>query len=340
MRELKQAIQDLKDNLGDFLARDRTDGVFFVQVGGPGSVAALSDLDVPELHVDVLPGEVTGEQAAALASLGYGPDGEKWSQPGGWRLVFPDHGTGWRANQQALVELLNADHEAAQEYRTVFQSRGRTAADAALAEAALKHHARCTGFNPAEVIAQTLAPVSAPWMFAAGLALDLHLGHVTRPHDDVDIVFPRERQMELKELLQANGWRTDAAINGTYQEWTAPLEPPRFQVHARHPDLTGVILADFMFTDLSGDRWHYRRDPSITLPLNEARQHTESGLPYLAPPAALLFKSATSGGPPRPKDEQDFQRTLPTLTRPEKDWLARTLARTNGNHPWLAALRD
>lgn len=338
MHELEQATEDLKTALGDFLERERADGVFFVQAGGPGSVPALRDLDVPELHLDLLPGELTDQQKEALISLGYVPDGEHWRHADGWRLVFPDHGTGWRANQNALHALLNADNHAAHAYRSVYQTQGRAAADEALIETALKHHARSIGFKPAGFIAQTLAPLNAPWMFVAGVALDLHLGRVTRPHDDVDIVFPRERQTELMAVLHANGWRTDAAINGTYQEWTAPLHPPHHQVHARHPDLPDVIMADFMLTDLSHDQWHYRRDPSLTLPLSEARRHADNGLPYLAPHAALLFKSATGGGQPRRKDEQDFQRVWPTITPPEKEWLARRISKGNENHPWLESL--
>ncbi|WP_135228319.1 nucleotidyltransferase domain-containing protein [Deinococcus fonticola] len=338
MHALQEATEALKKTLGDFLDRGREDGVFFVQAGGPGSVPALSDLDVPELHVDVLPGELSEQQRSGLLQVGYVPDSGHWVHPGGWRLVFPDHGTGWRAEQQALASLLSADNGAAAGYRHVFEAQGRRAADHAFADAALRHHARTVGFSPAEFIAQTLAPLDAPWMFAAGVALDLHLGRVARPHDDVDIVFPRERQPDLLALLRAGGWRTDAPLDGTYQPWTAPLEPPHHQVHARHPDLPDVILADFMFTDLSGERWHYRRDPGITLPLSEARRHAENGLPYLAPQAALLFKSATSGGQPRPKDEQDFRRSLPTLSTPEKEWLAQQVARTTAQHPWLAAL--
>ena len=143
----------------------------------------------------------------------------------------------------------------------------------------------------------------------------------------------------IKQVLEANGWRTDASIDGTYQTWTAPLGPPHFQVHARHPDLPDVIMADFMFTDLTDDVWHYRRDPSITLPLSEARRITENGLPYLTRQATLLFKSG-SRGQPRPKDEQDFRRILPNLTQTEKEWLAQNISKATEEHPWLVRLTD
>lgn len=96
-------------------------------------------------------------------------------------------------------------------------------------------------------------------------------------------------------------------------------------------------MLDLMLDDLSDGRWRYRRDPAVTLPLERARWVSTLGVPYLAPQAALLFKSATRGRDPRPKDEADFRRTLPTLGGEERGWLTSRLA---AGHPWRAALED
>lgn len=340
MPDLRKAIQDLKTSLGDHAAGNRPDGVFYVQVGGPGSVPALADLDVPEIHLDLMPGELTPEQRDTLTELGYVAEGKDWLHPGGWRLVLPDHDTGWRAQQHTLAEYLLAHANAAQHYRELFQTQGRNAADEALRPAALEHHANTVGFSPARFAANLLQRLDVPWMFAAGVALDLHLGRVTRPHDDLDIIMPRDEAAQHALQAVLNDWDAKAAVNGAYAAWEAPLSPPHFQVHARHPDLPNVIMLDFMLSDLSGGLWHYRRDPSITLPLGEARRATPDGLPYLAPQAALLFKASTSSGQIRPKDEQDFRRSLPTLGAKEREWLADALAKMNATHPWLASIRE
>lgn len=332
-------MAELRAALGDFLDGGRPDGIFFMQVGGPGSVPALADLDRPELHLDLLPGPPTDEQRAALLKLGYQPEGEHWRHRAGWRLVLPDHTAGWRAEQKALSRLLRNDADAARAYREVFEARGRADADEALAGSAREYHARTVGFGPAHFVAQTLAPLAGPWMFAAGTALDLHLGKVTRPHDDLDIAFPREGQMALREVLHAAGWRLDLASGNGYAPWTAPLQPPQHQVHARHPDLPDVLMADFLLTDLSGDQWHYRRDPRITLPLAQARRISPEGLPYLAPQAALLFKSATSGGQPRAKDQRDFLCVVASLDTDARQWLAEAIGQSNPAHPWLVPLQ-
>ena len=304
-------------------------------MGGPGSVAALADLDVPEIHLDLMPGQLTEGQRQMLEKLGYLPEGESWKHPGGFRVVVPDHDNGWRTHQLALHDLLSKDAQAAAQYRTIFQAQGREAADRALTPAALAWYARAVGFQPIQEIAQRLEGLNVPWMVAAGIALDLHAGRVNRPHDDLDLLFPYDAQTVVRERFQ--DWRLDAAIDGMYAEWSALLEPPHFQVHARQG---GLSMVDLMFSDLSGDLWRYRRDPRITLPLSEARMVTPEGIPYLAPHAALLYKAPRLGQPPRPKDQQDFERMLPLLTTNERDWLTITLEALDSGNQWLSYLRD
>lgn len=337
MPDLNRAAADLRTSLGDFLERERTEGVFHLQVGGPGSIPELAHLDVPELHLDILPEPITDQQVDSLRGLGYvQQSADTWLHPGGWRLVLPDHASGWRVRQQALRALLTSEAKSAQQYCEVFTRLGREAADEALWERALAHHAATVGFRPAQFAAQTLSTLRAPWMFAAGVALDLHLGRVARPHDDIDVVIPREAQQDVLQLL--GGWRLDAPSDGAYHAWTEPLPPPHHQVHARHPDLPAVLMLDLLFTDLSGGVWHYRRDPSMTLPLEQARRLGSDGLPYLAPEAVLLFKASTAGGNPRSKDEQDFRRVLPTLDANAQTWLRDALARSHPDHHWIGQL--
>lgn len=330
---------DLTRALGSHLERDREDGVFHVALGGPGSVPALADLDTPEVHLDVLPDPPTEAQRTALASLGYTPSNERtWRHPGGWRLVVCGHESGWRVRQTALRALLTDDAATAGAYRAAFEREGRAAADAAFETAAAKHHARTVGFGPAEFVAGELRGLPVAWMFAGGLALDLHFGTVTRPHEDVDVILPRDRQEEAKALLETRGWRLDACRGGAYRAWTEPLEPPHFQVHARRADFTDVLMIDFMFSNLSHDTWHFRRDESVTRPLTEARRFTPNGLPYLAPELVLLFKSGSGGRAPRGKDQTDFERVSPSLDDQGRRWLRSVLAARSSNHPWLGAL--
>ncbi|MDV6374350.1 nucleotidyltransferase domain-containing protein [Deinococcus arenicola] len=345
MPDLNAAASELKNALGDYLAGGRQEGVFHVQIGGPGSVPALADLDLPELHLDLLPEPPSAEQRRTLEALGYVPDGETYLHPAGWRLVLSDHRSGWRAEQQALRALLLADEHAAARYRQVFSSAGQSAADRALQAAATAHHARTVGFGPAHLVAGVLSELDAPWMFAGGVALDLHLNQVTRPHDDLDVAVSREAQSQLLSFL--SDWKLDAPQDGMYRPYTAPVEPPLHQIHARNPHLPEVLMLDLLLTDFGGDTvggtvgggvWHYRRDPRVTLPLAEARLWSASGLPYLAPQAVLLFKAATGGRELRGKDRRDFERMRPVLGREALEWLKGTLELVNPEHDWLTQL--
>jgi hypothetical protein len=63
-------------------------------------------------------------------------------------------------------------------------------------------------------------------------------------------------------------------------------------------------------------------------------QHTEDGIPYLAPELVLLFKAKHI----RSKDQADFDESLPGMTPRPRGTLAGLLARVYPGHPWLAAL--
>ncbi|CAM3303654.1 Aminoglycoside-2''-adenylyltransferase [Deinococcus saxicola] len=334
MPDLNAAIHELKNALGDYLEGGRQEGVFHVQIAGPGSLPMLSELDLPELHLDLLPEPLSEKQRRTLEALGYLPDGGAYLHPAGWRLVLPDHGSGWRAEQLALRALLLEDSDAANRYRQVFLAGGRQAADEALKAGATAHHARTVGFAPAQFVAQALAELEAPWMFAGGVALDLHLNRITRPHDDLDVAVARHAQPQLLQLL--SDWKLDAPQDGTYQPWTAPLELSLHQIHARYPALPGVLMLDLLLTDLSGGLWHYRRDPRITLPLDEARLWSACGLPYLAPQAVLLFKVGVVGRDFRGKDRTDVERMRSVLTADAVAWLRAALEQMDPEHPWLA----
>ncbi|WP_161882759.1 nucleotidyltransferase domain-containing protein [Deinococcus alpinitundrae] len=171
------------------------------------------------------------------------------------------------------------------------------------------------------------------WMVASGWALELHLGQRTRLHHDLDVVLPTAAQPHLHALLSPD-WRLDACVNGTYHAWDGQAFDG-FQVHARRQ---GWPMLDLMFGGVTNQRWEYRRDPALTLPLERARRHSPQGWPYLTPEAVLLFKAGRPGSVPRGKDVADFQRVRPDLDTEARTWLKASLRRVHGDHPWLEAL--
>ncbi len=330
--------------LGDHHAGGRPDGIFEVNLGGPGSVPELADLGAVRWHLDLLPFPPRPDQRAALDGLGYTltdehPDRLIYSRPDALDVVLLSHELGASFSQKLLWAYLKGDEhpEARAGYRREFLASGRGAADAAFIPAARAEHVARTGFGPLEGAAALLTPLGLPWMFAAGWALDLHrhsrlgLGP-SRPHEDIDVVVGREHQLAVGRGLTDAGYRVLGVRDGAYCSWQEPLEPPHFQMHAHRE---GSDMLDLMLTDLSESHWHYRRDPSVTLQLAQARQVTPNGLPYLVPEAALLFKATGANGVVRPKDQHDFGAVLPALNARARSWLASHLG---AEHPWQQEL--
>lgn len=97
---------------------------------------------------------------------------------------------------------------------------------------------------------------------------------------------------------------------------------------------TGNYLLDVFREPHEGDTWICRRDETIRLPYREIISHTGDGIPYLAPELVLLFKAKAA----RPKDQADFDNTVPHLTAAQRATLAELLFRVHPHHRWLTDL--
>ena len=78
-----------------------------------------------------------------------------------------------------------------------------------------------------------------------------------------------------------------------------------------------------------GDRWQFKRDPSLVLSVSEATW-ARDGIRYLRPELVLAHK-VRSG---RPKDDADLAAALPLLGDTERAWLAGFVRRHAPEHPW------
>ncbi|MEU6627081.1 hypothetical protein ABZ905_02175 [Streptomyces parvus] len=188
-----------------------------------------------------------------------------------------------------------------------------------------------SAWTPDEV-ARRLAGVRAPWCVAAGWALDLFRGRQTRTHGDIEIAVPAGRFPEVRRRFP--GYAFDAAGSGRIWEDAAPdVLAAVHQTWVRDP-ATGDYLLDVFREPHDGDTWICRRDGSIRRPYDEIIHHTRDGIPYLAPELVLLFKAKHA----RPKDQADFDATLPYLSAEQRTSLARLLDRVHPGHPWSAGL--
>ncbi|MHA3022799.1 nucleotidyltransferase domain-containing protein [Mycobacterium sp. BMJ-28] len=188
---------------------------------------------------------------------------------------------------------------------------------------------RWDAWSPADV-ARRLSDVSAPWCVAAGWAVDLFVGEITREHDDVEIAVPAASFDEIAEALPGYKWD----VVGDGRVWPYPEQVAQhFQTWLREP-ATGIYRLDVFREPHVDGRWVCRRDPTITVPYAELILRTDDGIPYVIPEVALLFKAKHR----RAKDEADFTRVLPELGAVRRSRLHTWLARIHPGHPWIDVL--
>jgi Aminoglycoside-2''-adenylyltransferase len=202
------------------------------------------------------------------------------------------------------------------------EGEGELLPDNAIAE-------RWDAWTPADV-AQRLAAVRAPWCMAAGWALDLLVGEITRDHDDIEIGVPAARFDEVVAALPDHEWD----VVGDGRVWPYPEQlATHFQTWLREP-ATGTYRLDVLREPHVDERWVCRRNRSITLPYAELIRRTGDGIPYVIPEVALLFKAKHL----RDKDEADFARVLPALQSAQRSRLRGWLSRVHPGHRWIDEL--
>ena len=173
----------------------------------------------------------------------------------------------------------------------------------------------------------------APWCVAGGWALDLFLGQVTRPHDDLELATFREDQGLLRHYLRE--WKFQKIVDGRLNAWSADeaLKIPVHEIHA-HSIKNPRLSLEFLLNERSVDEWLYRRDGRVRMPLEQAILRGMHGLPVLCPAIVLLFKAKSRS----PKDDVDFQQVRKALNGGHRRWLEASLRICHPEHPWLTQL--
>jgi hypothetical protein len=181
--------------------------------------------------------------------------------------------------------------------------------------------------------------IPAPWWVAGGWALDLFVGRTTRAHDDTDILILRDQLAVQKHLSDWHLFKTKQPTTPHLAPWPTGefLDPPINDVWARRELYDGPWRFQVMLMEAEGDRWVYRRLPSIGGRIADMGLTTEAGIPYLAPEIQLLYKSGTG----LKKDADDLTNVLPVLPRRRVEWLLRCLRRQYPDgHAWTAPLES
>jgi hypothetical protein len=173
-----------------------------------------------------------------------------------------------------------------------------------------------------------LAGLGVPWWVAGGWALEAFTG-VARKHEDLDLSVLRRDVDAIRAHLEPDWHLWSASETGLLhlrpgREVPEHSEQLWVREHALAPWRGEILLNPHV-----GDRWQFKRDPSVVLSVSEATWQRD-GIRYLRPELALAHKVQTG----RPKDDADLAAALPLLGEPERVWLARFVRRNAPEHPW------
>jgi hypothetical protein len=183
-----------------------------------------------------------------------------------------------------------------------------------------------------------LKGLSQTWFVSGGWAIDLFLRNVTRAHAVTEIGIYRSEQDVFRR--QFPNWLFDKAIQTQegrkWVRWaqTEELRLPIHQVRATSPGAKGARL-EFFLNERTETHWVSRRHPELTRPLDEVVIMSFLDLPILAPEVQLYFKAEQT----RPKDQADFELTVPRLNSTQRTWLASALHKHHPDHAWLEAFK-
>jgi hypothetical protein len=191
-------------------------------------------------------------------------------------------------------------------------------------------------------VAEALGNLRAPFYFAGGWAIDLHLGRVTREHHDIDALVMRRdhlllqkalKQFSLKKIIpHPDGMPPN---RGTIVEWPPGerLELPVHQLNAYRAGESEPAFQVFLAESSDGE-WIFRRNANVRMPISKMGFHPLWGLPYLAPEILLLFKAKHLEA----RDRVDFDNAIPVLSADARRWLRDAIEKTHPGHEWLKVI--
>lgn len=342
----KEQYESEKTRLLEALGRVTDGGIIdSVEHIGATSVPGMKGSTCVDIGLAAWPFPLEAGPQSRLEALGYrlvegaaGSPGQRFRHASGsFQLFVFEHGVGDWYDFLLLGDYLRHNDKVRDE---ISAQKSNAAPDKSILFAGLLPDAHqwwieYYGFTPLETVINELKEATFPWFVAGGWALELFAGRVQRMHHDVDIIIPRDAQFELQAYLLARDWKLVTPFQKRLEPWPPHmrLELPRHQVHAHR----GNEFMDFLLTDIH-EVWRYRREPLIIRTLERMSLRSESGVPYLTPELALLFKSKNTSSHERAKDQTDFERALPHLEPERRAWLRWALVASTPDHPWLSQL--
>ena len=187
--------------------------------------------------------------------------------------------------------------------------------------------------SPVE-IAQELAGFARPWWVVGGWAIEAATGF-RREHEDTDISI---LACDVPALVAhvAGRWHVWNNVGGVLHplgaRWVT-VDEPDSQLWLR-ANAASPWTVDIPLTPDRDGLWTNKRIPDHVAPVEAVTWADADGIRYLRPEIVLAYKARLR----RPKDDPDFEATLPVLSLSQRQWLRQALDQIVPDHQWLARL--
>jgi len=209
----------------------------------------------------------------------------------------------------------------------------RTSAEVAEDEEFFRWYGPWEPLDP-DGLVEFMAGFDRPWWIVGGWSIEAFTGSL-REHEDVDLSILACDIAAFRAHV-GDRWHLWSMDGGTLR----PLDdrfPEVLNVESQiwvreHAQAPWII--DLPITPDRDGLWTSKRDPDHVAPLGDVTWVDGSGVRYLRPEIALLYKAVLH----RPKDDRDLAVTWPLLTDAARDWLREALARLYPEHAWLTAI--
>jgi hypothetical protein len=186
---------------------------------------------------------------------------------------------------------------------------------------------------PPDRIAAELRGFARPWWIVGGWAIEAATGF-RREHDDTDISI-LARDVPAFLAATTGRWHVWNNVSGVLRPLRVAdtVDEPGSQLWLRR-DARSPWVLDVPLTPDADGLWTNKVLPGDRREVGDATWVAADGLRYLLPEIVLAYKARLR----RPKDDPDFDATLPTLSVERRDWLRGALRTVAPDHPWIARL--
>lgn len=209
----------------------------------------------------------------------------------------------------------------------------RTAAEQAEDDAFLAVYGDWDPLTP-EDVARELDGFERPWWVVGGWAIEAATGY-RRDHEDTDISILSIDVASLVEHLRGR-WHVWNNVGGVLRplgdRWMQ-VDEPGSQLWLRR-DARSPWVLDIPLTPSSNGEWTNKFLGDHVAQVDEVTWTAPDGIRYLLPEIVLVYKARLR----RPKDQPDFEATLPLLSPERRTWMRSAVEIVAPGHHWLDSL--